>query len=90
MVQFDTPTYVFDFRDKANCFKVRNAKKNVEICILVYATDDELGLPISAKGVLTEDNVFRISVATDAGEQTHEWTYDDFLTDAAKAHSIET
>lgn len=81
MPEFDSPTYVFDYRDKRNCSGVENAKLHEEIEILVCrAEHHQLGSPISAKGMRTEDGLFHIKVITDAGEQSHNWTY-KFLLD---------
>ena len=85
MAEFDSPTYVFDFRDKKNCSRVENAEPGEEINVLVRVADDKLGPPISAKGILSEDGVFHIKVTTAAGEQSHEWTY-EFLMDAIKVN----
>jgi hypothetical protein len=81
--EFDTPTYVIDFSDRGSCAKIENAKLNEEISILVRDADDKLRPSIAAQGMLTDEGMFHVTVITDAGIQTFDWTY-EFLKDALK------
>jgi len=86
MAEIRSPTYVFDYRDKNNCLRVEDAKQNEEIDILVCpAEHNQLGAPIPAKGMRTEDGLFHIKVITHAGEQSHNWNY-TFLMNQIKIH----
>ncbi len=84
MVEFDLPTYVIDFKDKKNCSRIRHVQLNEVTPILVLPTETQ-GLSILAEGQRREDGFFYVKVTTDAGEQTHRWTY-EFLMDAVRVH----
>lgn len=84
MPHFNHPTYVLDLSDKISCSKVRNAILNKEISVSVRKENEKQGL-LLAKGVLGNDNVFTITVTTDAGSQTHGWSY-EILLDAITSH----
>ena len=85
MTEFDSPTYVLDFRDRDVCERIENAIPKKEISVLVRAEHDKGGPSLPARGMLTDEGVFHVTVITDAGEQSHNWTY-AFLLDAVRIH----
>ena len=75
MTQLDSPIYVLDFNDQRNWSSINNAQDGKEVIVFVCVQNDRLVPSIQAKG-LRKDDVFCITVTTDAGEQTHNWIYD--------------
>ena len=73
----DSPTYVIDFRDRANCSRIECAKPGEEIRVLVYPEQEPLADPIGAKGTRSQDGAwFTVEVTTAGGkQQSFEWEY---------------
>jgi hypothetical protein len=84
MAEFESPTYVIDFKDEKTLNRIRNVQPDQIISIMVSGVDPQAP-SIPAKGEL-RDGVFHVSVTTSAGEQTHKWTY-EFLMDAVRVYS---
>lgn len=86
MAEFESPTYVLDFRDRLNCSRIQAANPGKEIRVLVRPEHDVTAKPIIAKGIRSLDGAsFSVMVTTAAGEQTHDWGYKDLL-DAISVH----
>ena len=76
MKEFDSPVYVLDLRSSLNRATIESAQPGKPIKVLVRPEGDESAKPIAANGVQSNDGKkFRVTVQTDAGQQTHEWTW---------------
>lgn len=86
MAEFESPTYVLEFRDRSNRSRIQSAKPGKEIQVLVRPELDVTAKPIIAKGLRSDDGeTFTVIVTTAVGEQTHDWGYKDLL-DAFSVH----
>ncbi len=86
MQEFESPTYILDFRNSLNRSTIESAKPNKEIQVLVRPEDDPSAKPIAATGKLSEDGtVFHVVVVTTAGQQSHTWDWST-LQDAIGAY----
>ena len=77
MTPSDSPTYVIDFRDRANCSRIECAQPGEEIRVLVYPEQEPLADPLGAKGTRSQDGAwFTVEVTTEDGkQQSFEWEY---------------
>ena len=80
MLEFESPTYVLDLRDRSNCSRIESAKPGKEIQVLVRPEHDATAKPIVAKGTLSHDQIFHVVVTrADGAQQTHDWGYKGLL-----------
>jgi hypothetical protein len=79
MTDFESPTYVFDYKSKSNRSSLQSAKVNVARQILVFQEESPSVPSIPAMGLLGADGQFVITVKTPAGEQSHEQSYAGML-----------
>ncbi len=86
MQEFESPTYILDFRNSLNRSTIESAKPNKEIRVLVRPENDPSAESIAATGKRSEDGTeFHVVVVTTAGHQSHTWNW-NWLQDAIGAY----
>jgi hypothetical protein len=77
MTPSNSPTYVINFRDRANCSRIQNAQPGKEILVLVHPEQEPLADPLRAKGTRSQDGtLFVVEITTaDGTSQSFEWEY---------------
>lgn len=80
MPDFESPTYVLDYRDRSNRSRIESAKPGKEIQVRVRPEHDATAKSIVAKGTRSHDGAsLSVVVTTADGEQTHVYHYKDLL-----------
>jgi hypothetical protein len=77
MTPSNSPTYVINFRDSANCSRIQNVQPGEEILVLVHPDQEPFADPLGAKGTRSQDGaLFVVEITTvDGTLQFFEWEY---------------
>ncbi len=81
MVEFESPAYVLELRDRSNCLSIESAEPGQEIRVFVRPEHDDKATPIAAKGTRSTDGQSFLVVVTreDGAQQSHPWNYEALL-----------
>lgn len=88
MTEFESPTYFLDLSDRATRANVERAEINVPVPVWVRQDENHDAPAIEASGVRDAGGLFVVTVTTQEGTQSHEWTYAVLISAAAAAQRI--
>jgi hypothetical protein len=85
MHEFETPVFALNLSDPLNPNRIIGAKVGQPVRVSVYTPYEENKNEMLASGVRVDEEIFRITVNTSDGYQSHDWSW-QMLLDALNAN----
>ncbi|HUD25536.1 MAG TPA: hypothetical protein VMQ45_07620 [Burkholderiaceae bacterium] len=86
MGEFESPTYFLDLKDGLTRARIHGAEVGKPIKVRVRQEQQPTAPAITAEGVRSADGLFTVTVTSERGTQSHDWTWGNLMAAIASEH----